>query len=73
MRGLMSMLRSPRVACLLGSTMVAGIIIAARQGGYLEPWELATYDLTLRFQPAHERSTPPIVLSSSAARSRHHA
>jgi adenylate cyclase len=62
MRGLMSMLRSPRVACLLGSTMVAGIILAARQGGYLEPWELAAYDLTLRFQPANERSTPPIVL-----------
>src|SRR5438552_9117982 len=62
MRGLMSMLRSPRVACLLGSTMVAGIILAARQGGYLEPWELAAYDLTLRFQPANERSTSPIVL-----------
>src|SRR5207244_10246704 len=62
MRGLMNRLRSPRVVCLLGSTMVAGIIIAARQGGYLESWELAAYDLTLRLQPAHVRSTPPIVL-----------
>ncbi|MEP6600692.1 MAG: adenylate/guanylate cyclase domain-containing protein [Nitrospirota bacterium] len=56
------MLRSPRVACLLGSTMVAGIIIAARQGGYLESWELGAYDLALRFHPPIKISTPPIVL-----------
>ena len=62
MRRLMGVLRSPPVACILVSTMVAGIIIAARQGGYLEPWELAAYDLTLRFQPANARSKPPIVL-----------
>src|SRR5437899_13067798 len=60
--GLMGMRRLPRVAVLLGSTMVSVIIIAASDGGYLEPWELAAYDLTLRFQPANERSTPPIVL-----------
>jgi adenylate cyclase len=61
-RGVMGILRSPYVACILISTMVAGIVIATRQGGYLETWELAAYDWTVRFQPATVTSKPPIVL-----------
>ena len=56
-------LTSPPSLSVLVGLLVAGVVLALQQSGYLEHWELRAYDVALQLQPApDERASPTVVV-----------
>ena len=62
-RRLHTFLTSPPSLSVLVGMLVAGIVLALQQGGYLEHWELGAYDVALQLQRTpDERASPTVVV-----------
>ncbi len=61
-RRLPTLLTSPPSLSVLVGMLVAGIVLAIQQSGYLEHWELRAYDVALQLQPAPDDGVSPTVL-----------